>query len=198
MTPNVLDIYHGNIIHDFAVLKAAGIVGVIHKCSQGAGIADPLYASRRKAATAAGLLWGAYSFDTGEPVAAQINEFFSHADPDPNTLMALDFEDNPHSQMSLQGCRDFLEQADAKFGRKLVLYSGNRIKDLLGGQIDTFLGSHRLWLAQYGPVARVQASWTKQWLWQYAEVGRLPGTDGALDFDFYDGTADQLKMEWAS
>lgn len=35
MKPNVIDIYHGNIVHDFAALKAAGILGVIHKCTQG-------------------------------------------------------------------------------------------------------------------------------------------------------------------
>ena len=56
VTPNIIDIYHGNIVNDFAALKAAGILGVIHKCTQGAGYADPLYAMRRKLATDAGLL----------------------------------------------------------------------------------------------------------------------------------------------
>jgi GH25 family lysozyme M1 (1,4-beta-N-acetylmuramidase) len=196
MTPNVIDIYHGNSVHDFVAVKAAGIVGVIHKCTQGAGYADPLYATRRKAAIAAGLLWGAYSFNTGESVSAQIEQFFSHAEPDANTLMALDFEDNPHSEMSLDQARAFLTQGAAKLGRKMVIYSGNRVKDLLGGKIDSFLGSHRLWLAQYGPVARVQQSWSKQWLWQYSETGRLPGTDGTLDFNYYDGA--DIVTEWAS
>lgn len=198
MTPNVIDIYHGNTVHDFSALKAAGILGVIHKCTQGAGYADPTYATRRKLATDAGLLWGAYSFNTGENVTAQITQFFSHAEPDAQTLMALDFEDNPHSQMTLGQARQFLQSADAKLGRKLVLYSGNRIKDLLGGQIDSFIGSHRLWLAQYGPVARVQKSWTKPWLWQYSENGKLPGTDGAIDLNNYAGDATALAHEWAS
>lgn len=197
MTPNVIDIYHGNVVHDFAALKAAGILGVIHKCTQGANYVDPLYATRRKAATDAGLLWGAYTFNTGEPVGAQITEFFSHAEPDASTLMALDFEDNPHSEMSLAQAKAFLVQGDAELGRKLVIYSGNRAKDLLGSKVDPFFGSHRLWLPQYGPVAKVQQSWSKQWLWQYSESGRLAGTDGALDFNFYSGTPQQLKGEWA-
>lgn len=198
MTPSVIDIYHGNVIHDFAAIKAAGVVGVIHKCIQGAAYADPAYATRRKAATDAGLLWGAYAFNTGSNVDMQIENFFAHAESDANTLMALDFEDNPHSQMSADQARAFLSQGAAKLGRKLVIYSGNRIKDLLGGQSDPVLGSHRLWLAQYGPVPKVQRSWAKQWLWQYSETGRLPGTDGALDFNSYSGTTDQLKTEWAS
>ncbi len=198
MTPLVIDIYHGNVVRDFAALKAAGILGVIHKCTQGTRYADPLYAARRKIATDVGLLWGAYSFNTGEDVAAQVAEFFSHADPDAQTLMALDFEDNPHSQMSLSQAQQFLQIADEKLGRKLVLYSGNRAKDLLGGQVDQFLGSHRLWLPQYGAVAKVQASWKKQWLWQYSESGKLPGTDGAIDLNAYDGTPEQLAEEWSA
>lgn len=196
MTPNVIDIYHGNVVHDFAALKAAGIVGVIHKCTQGAGYVDKAYPVRRKQALAAGLLWGAYTFNTGENVAAQVKEFLSHAEPDAHTLLALDFEDNPKSNMTLSQARQFLTLADAQLGRKLVLYSGNRVKDLLGGQADAFLGSHRLWLAQYGPKAVVQRSWKAPWLWQYSERGKLPGTDGAVDLDFYAGK--QLAAEWAA
>ena len=198
MQPNVIDIFHGNLVRDFNALKAAGIVGVIHKCTQGASYADPMYSLRRKLATDAGLLWGAYSFNTGEDVAAQVDQFFSHAQPDDDTLMALDFEDNPHSQMSFEQMTDFLDQADEKLGRELVLYSGNRVKDLLGSTVNSFVGGHRLWLAQYGPVAHVQPSWSKPWLWQYSEAGRLPGTDGAIDLNFYTGSADDLKTEWAS
>ena len=198
MTPNVIDIYHGNVVNDFAALKAAGVLGVIHKCTQGANYADPLYATRRKQANDAGLMWGAYSFNTGETVSHANQPVYRPCRArDQYTLMALDFEDNPHSQMSLDQARQFLELADAQLGRSLVIYSGNRVKDLLGNTNDSFFGSHRLWLAQYGPVARVQASWGKQWLWQYSESGRLPGTDGQIDLNTYDGTAEQLQLDWA-
>lgn len=198
MKPNVLDISHHNTIHDFAALKAAGILGIIHKCTQGTGYADPMYAPRRKLATDAGLLWGAYAFNTGAPVAAQIAQFFSHAEPDAQTLMALDFEDNPDSQMSIDQAEAFLMQGAEKLNRPLVFYSGNRVKDLAGYKPDGILAAHRLWLAQYGPIAKPQASWSKPWLWQFSERGKLPGTDGNLDFNFYDGSAESLKSEWAS
>lgn len=200
MTPNVIDISHHNTIDDFAALAATGIVGVIHKCTQGAGYADPMYSIRRKAATDAGLLWGAYSFNTGESIAAQVSQFLSHAEASASTLMALDFEDNPSSQMTLGEARQFLQQANTTLGRKLVLYSGNRAKDLLGNQNDPFLGGHRLWVAQYGPKPKVQFSWVKTgpWLWQYSEIGQLPGTDGNIDLNFYDGDSETLAREWAS
>ena len=196
MTPNVIDISHHNAINNFPALKAAGILGVIHKCTQGANYADPTYAAHRKLATGAGLLWGAYIFNTGEDVKAQVAQFLSHAEPDANTLMALDFEDNPKSQMTLDQARLFLTLADSQLGRKLVLYSGNRIKDLLGNHADPFFGSHRLWLPQYSAAPVTQPSWIKPWLWQYSENGHLPGTDGKIDLNLYSGT--DLKSEWAS
>lgn len=198
MTPNVIDISHHNTIKDFAALKAAGILGVIHKSTQGTGYVDPLYATRRKAATDAGMLWGAYAFNTGDAVELQVKTFLSHAEPDANTLMALDFEDNPHSEMTLTQCVKMLQLGNAQLGRKFVLYSGNRAKDLLGHQYDPYLGSHRLWLPQYGPKPVVQCSWKSTWLWQFTERGRLPGTDGNLDLNHFDGTAEQLAQQWAS
>jgi len=45
-----------------------------------------------------------------------------------------------------------------KLGRKPVLYSGHLIKEKLGNKTDAFFGSHRLWLAQYGPDPVVQKS----------------------------------------
>ena len=79
MQPLVIDIYHGDPVQDFARVKAAGIVGVIHKASQGGAVVDQSYASRRKLALAAGLKWGAYHFFdfTASPVA-QADHFDAH------------------------------------------------------------------------------------------------------------------------
>ena len=198
MTPNVIDIYHGNVVHDFYLLKAAGVEGVIHKATQGVYYADPMYAERRQKALDAGLLWGAYAFNTGQDVGLQVGAFLAHAQPDAQTLVALDFEDNPATNMTLAQAREWLERCADALGRKAVLYSGNRIKDLMGDAPDEFFGSHRLWLAQYGPVAKVQPSWSKQWLWQYSETGKLSGTDGTIDLNFYDGSPNDLATEWAS
>lgn len=198
MKPNVIDIYHGNVIHDFALLKAAGIEGVIHKCTQGAGYVDPLYAKRRQQAIDAGLLWGAYSFNTGENVEAQVKEFLSHAEPDKDTLVCLDFEDNPHSNMSIAQADQWINSVAMKLSRQPVLYSGNRVKDLLGSHLNQSLGACRLWLAQYGPRPIVQHSWHSYWLWQYSEHGRLPGTDGAIDLNYFPGTTEELKAQWAA
>lgn len=91
-TPRVVDISHHNIVKDFALVAAAGIWGVIHKATQGRAYRDPDYAMRRKAATNAGLLWGAYHFNTGDAVELQVENFIKTAQPDERRLMVLDYE----------------------------------------------------------------------------------------------------------
>jgi lysozyme len=203
----VVDIYHGDRVVSFARAKQAGIFGIIHKASEGAGMVDPKYARRRPRARSAGLLWGAYHFGTSDDVGAQVDNFLRAAAPDAQTLVALDYEENGGATMSLDQARQFLTAIESRLGRKAVLYSGALIKEQLGDQVDPFFGSHRLWLAEYGPVPRVPPSWSQQWLWQYSgdgigpeprTVAGIPGAGGAIDCNSYEHGAADLAAQWAS
>jgi lysozyme len=203
----VVDMYHGDRLVSFARARQAGIFGIIHKASEGAGFVDPKYARRRMRARRAGLLWGAYHFGTSDDVGAQVNNFLSAAAPDAETLVALDYESNGAATMSLDQARQFLAAVENRLGRKAVLYSGDLIKEQLGDRVDPFFGSHRLWLAEYGPVPRVPPSWSQQWLWQYSgdgigpeprTVAGIPGADGTIDCNSYEQSAADLAAQWAS
>lgn len=201
--PVVIDIYHGNAVDSFAQARAAGVLGIIHKATTGQTGKDKAYTDRRRDAEAAGLLWGAYHWGTNAPVAAQVDNFLMKAQPDENTLVALDYELDAKFQMSFDQAREFLERIHEKLGRRAVLYSGHLIKEKLGNRVDPFFGAHRLWLAEYNPTAKVQKSWPSYWLWQYAEkpstVPGIPGnTAGSIDYNHFNGTEDQLRAEWAS
>jgi len=224
VTPRVVDIYHGDImvsdvhrtdpVADFAVLKQAGIWGLIHKATQGIGEHDPAYASRSKNARAAGLLTAGYHFNTGDTIPGQVNHFFDAAQPDAQTMLALDFEDNRQSQMTLSEAVQFLQLADEKLGRLLWLYSGNRIKELIGNasaEVRATFAKRKFWLCQYGPRARMtdsnghQLPWARPTLWQFTGDGigpvphTLPGiiTRG-VDINSYAGTFDELKADWVA
>jgi lysozyme len=203
----VVDMYHGDRLVSFVLAKQAGILGIIHKASEGAGFVDPKYAQRRARARRAGLLWGAYHFGTSDDVDAQVDNFLAAASPDAETLVALDYEENGAETMSLEQARQFLAAIESRLGRKAVFYSGDLIKDQLGDQVDPFFGSHRLWLAEYGPVPRVPPSWSEQWLWQYSgdgigpeprTVAGIPGAGGAIDCNSYQQSAADLAAQWAS
>jgi GH25 family lysozyme M1 (1,4-beta-N-acetylmuramidase) len=205
--PNVVDNSHGDAVTSFAAARAAGVLGVIHKATTGQSGADPAYAQRRKDATEAGLLWGAYHWGTAAPAAAQVNNFLNVAKPDESTLIALDFEADPGNQMTLDLARSFLQGVESALGRKAVLYSGSTIKEALGPTKDAFFGAHRLWLAQYGAHPVVQASWPAFWLWQYSDgtsgaPATIPGiqgdSQGRVDCDRFPGTETELRAQWAS
>jgi GH25 family lysozyme M1 (1,4-beta-N-acetylmuramidase) len=100
-TPNVVDIYHGDNVTSFQQARDSGVLGIIHKASTGRTGRDDAYKDRRKQATDAGLLWGAYHWGTGAPAKDQVENFLDWAKPDKNTLVALDFERTAGNQMTL-------------------------------------------------------------------------------------------------
>jgi len=213
INPKVVDIYHGDNVSSFAKAYEFGIRGVIHKATQGTILTDSMYAIRRKAATDAGMLWGAYHFNTGGDVALQAKHFLNVADPHQDTLLALDLEDNPASNMSLSQARQFMEAVDQATGKLCVLYSGNRIKELMAhadAETRTFFGGHKYWICQYGPAPKmvdpngVPLPWAKYFLWQYTGDGvgmmphSIPGLQDRMDVNHYDGTDEELKTEWTA
>lgn len=220
--PRVLDIYHGDVlcsdvlhtdpVGDFKAMAGAGIFAMIHKATQGVGVNDPAFASRVKNARQAGLKTGAYHFNTGDLVIGQINHFFDAAQPDASTMMALDFEDNRASQMTLAQAVQFLQLADEKLGRPLWVYSGNRIKELIvnaSAEVRAVFAKRPFWLCEYGPVARMTDAaahplpWPNYTLWQFSGDGAgplphtLPGvlTKG-IDLNTFAGTADDFAAIW--
>lgn len=224
ITPHVVDLFHGDVlvsdvhktdpIADFRALAQAGIWGLIHKTTQGLGVADPAYTKRVQNARLAGLLTGGYHFNTGDTISGQVDHFFDVAQPDANTVMVLDFEDNRASQMSLSQAVQFLQLGDEKLGRPLWLYSGNRIKELIchaSAEVRAAFAKRPLWLCEYGPVAKMTDAnghalpWTKPTIWQFTGdgIGSLPHTlpgivSKGIDINSFDGTRDELAAVWTA
>jgi GH25 family lysozyme M1 (1,4-beta-N-acetylmuramidase) len=77
----VVDIYHGDRVSNFKKATDFGIWGIIHKATTGATGKDAKYPARRKPASNAGLLWGAYHWGTKADVAKQVKNFLDYAEP---------------------------------------------------------------------------------------------------------------------
>ncbi len=206
LMPRVIDISHHNNVLDFNMVAASGIWGVIHKATQGKEMMDSKYASRRIRAKAAGLLWGAYHFNTGDDVKTQVDWFLKNAQPDDKTLMVLDYEDNRLSNMGIHQAVDFLHYIEGLTFRKAAIYSGNRLKENISklGPLDrAYIVSHRLWLCQYGPVAKLPPGFSNWWLWQFTGDGlgpnphSVPGISGTgIDINTFIGTKNELIASW--
>jgi GH25 family lysozyme M1 (1,4-beta-N-acetylmuramidase) len=213
----VADMYHGNPV-DFTKLAAAswnGIqcAGIIHKATQGAGLADPAYTLRRPLALAAGFLWGAFAFNTGETVANQVAEFFRVAQPDVTTGMHLDFEDNTKSEMTIAQAVEFLDRVEQVIGRYCRMYSGNRLKTTIVRATDAqreFLAKcpDRRWDCEYAdefkdaddaghPLPSAQFIWQRTGDGIGPQPRTLDGLQAGADLSVFKGTRDQLAAVWA-
>ena len=200
----VFDISHHQDPVDFAKARADGLVGVIHKATQGLGFVDSRFAARRPQALAAGLLFGAYHFGTGTDGVKQAEHFLETVQPDTKTLVALDFEGNPMGpSMTLDQARAFVGHIKAKLGRHPVLYGGHFLREALAGAADPVLSACPLWFAQYGPKPEIPKAWAAWTLWQHTDGKVGPGPRvvdgvGPCDRDRFQGDEAALRAWWAS
>jgi len=199
----IVDISHHNGSKlDFAKAKADGILGVIHKATQGQSIKDPLYVRNRKKVRDAGLLWGAYHFATGSDGGKQAQHFLRTVGDPTDTLLVLDFEPNPTGpSMSLDEARAFTAHVFEQTGKWPGLYAGHYLKELLRTGKDAVLAKSWLWLAQYGRRAVVPANWPTWTMWQYTDGAAGPPPHsvkgiGYCDRDKFNGGEAQLRRLW--
>jgi lysozyme len=201
-TPLVVDLSHHNANPDFVAAKAAGLVGVIHKASQGTGFTDSKYDSRRKAALKAGLLWGAYHFATGADPDAQVKQFIKSAAPDGTTLLALDFEANTQgSSMTLSQAKKFLKALEQQTGQHPKIYTGSFMFDTVGKKPDPDFAKYKLWWARYGASPEIHPTWSEFFLWQYTDGHSGPKPHqvngiGFSDCDHFAGDGAALAALW--
>jgi lysozyme len=193
----VIDLSHFNTVTSFSDVKAGGVVGVIHKATQSTGWMDPTYDNRRQQALAAGLWWGAYHFGTNEDGAAQAQYFLSKVNPGPQDLLALDFEENPTSQMTIAQAEQFVTEIFNKTGRYPGFYSDALAGNMLGGSANSVLANCWFWRAEYGGSApSVPPTWSNWTMWQYTSSGSANGISGECDRDTFNGDMDGLSRLW--
>jgi len=192
----VIDLSHFNTVTSFAEIKSAGIVGIIHKATEATNWTDSTYAARKQQALAAGLWWGAYHFGTDADGAAQAEYFLSKVNPGPTDLLALDFEENTQSQMTIAQAEQFVTEVFNQTGRYPGFYS-----DALAGKMlvnnSEILANCWFWRAQYGtsePI--VPPTWSTWTMWQYTSAGPVSGISAPCDRDTFNGTMDELSQLW--
>ncbi len=199
----VVDLSHNNGSVDFAKIKAAGVLGVIHKATQGISYTDPKYLSRKQQALDVGLMWGAYHFGTGDDGQQQAQYFLKAVNPGPKDLLVLDFEENTSGKsLTLADAEKFVTYINQITGTWPGLYSGvSYLTSILGSVKNPTLANCWLWLARYGKEPVAPITWANWMLWQYTdgingdEPHTLDGV-GACDRDKFNGTETQLKQLW--
>jgi lysozyme len=200
----VVDLSHHNTVTSFRDAADSGILGIIHKATEGTSFVDAKYNERRSAAQAVGLFWGAYHFGTSSGVEAQVAHFLDVVNPGPTDLLVLDFEPNPREgTMTLQQAEEFVEKIHEQTKRFPGIYSGQAfLQEQLRSHTDTILKNCFLWIARYAStLPQVPAPFSKFTLWQYTDGNagnqphQVPGI-GRCDRDKFNGDEADLKTFW--
>ncbi|MHA6130454.1 glycoside hydrolase family 25 protein [Pseudomonas fluorescens group sp. PF-1] len=204
----IVDLNHDNEI-DFKKIKRAGIVGVIHKASEGATFRDEKYLPRRKLALEAGLLWGAYHFSSSRNVDDQVNNFLQAIDwehlKDKSTLLCLDFEPSTSGpDMTIEQAQEFVSLVNDKTGRWPMIYGGSLLRESISHHApDDILKNCPLWYARYRdkPIGIPVDTWPDFTLWQYSDGNHGPKPHevsgmGRADRNCFNGTLEDLKAGW--
>ncbi|OYD77424.1 UNVERIFIED_ORG: lysozyme [Burkholderia sp. CF145] len=211
----VVDIYHKSNVN-LQILKDAGIVGIIHKASQGLGMTDDKYKERRDKALSMGFLWGAYHFSSADSPKKQAKHFLAsiewgkNPDRDKNTLMSLDYEPSGKDEdgqdlpnMTLDGACEFVTEIHNQTGRWPMIYGGDLLRRAVKGKTpDIVVANCPLWYARYRdtPVDLPTHIWPTYTLWQYSDGKSGPEprliSGKRFDRDTFVGTVTNLRQKW--
>ncbi|HMG72817.1 MAG TPA: glycoside hydrolase family 25 protein [Pyrinomonadaceae bacterium] len=200
----VVDLSHHNNVNSFQAAKDSGILGIIHKATQGTNFVDPNYDERRPQALSVGLFWGAYHFGIGGDVEGQVNHFLDTVNPDPKTLLVLDFEPNTQGPtMTLAEAESFVQEVNERTGRFPGLYSGQAfINEQLGNNSNTVLKNCFLWIARFSSqLPKVPPAFQTFTLFQYTDGAagpqphQVPGI-GRCDRNKFNGDEAGLRGLW--
>lgn len=202
----VIDISHHQSNIDFAKVKAAGIIGIIHKATGSSGFYDKMFPTNKIKALDAGLLWGAYHWAGGEDSPEdQASQFLDYVKPDGKTLLALDYEPNVAGghrlgpDMTPVQAEAFMNAVNRATGRYPLLYTGMAMAPHFPN-----VPQCPLWWARYndepkGIPATIWNTWTFH---QYTGDGLGPqphtvdGINGPVDRDRFNGDEAALRSLW--
>ncbi len=203
-----IDVSYWNSGIDWPKVRATGQRYVFAKATEGDFYADPTFAANWSGAKAAGLLRGAYHFFRanvdGKKQAKKFIDYIKTTKDNGELPHVLDLEthDGQSNSRIIARAKDWLDDVEAAFGRKPIIYSGQYfLQDHFseaGGGPPKWAKDYPLWLAQYpntyvdGQQPFLPRGWFAWTFWQYSEKGRLNGINANVDLNVFNGTLEEL------
>lgn len=186
MIPKIVDLSHHNTVTDFHAAKAAGVLAIIHKATDGDTFRDQKYLDARVRSNQSGLLFGSYHYMRDGDGKKQADFFIRYMC---TGLPVLDFEEG-----SSDTAEEFVQRFKEITGKIPILYGGmawldsftNRSKRL--GHLTV---QCKRWIARYGPNAP-RGEWS---MWQYTDKSEVPGL-GLVDGSQFRADISYLETWW--
>lgn len=190
-----IDVSKYQNVTDWKYVRDAGISFVIIKSTEGIESIDLSFQSHLSGAKSVGMKVGVYHFCRAKDVQSAIQEadFFISVINSAggfdvlDIAPALDIEtpEGANRDNVVAICRAWVERVKQVSGMQPVLYSYPFFADQY---LDASLADIPLWLANYDvQQPNDRAGWCRWTFLQYSEKGKVPGIDGYVDLDEFDG-----------
>lgn len=186
---------------DWRQARAHGVSFAFIKATEGGDLVDPMFRDHWRGAGRAGVPRGAYHFFYHCRPAAEQAAFFIRHVPRGGTLPpVLDMEWTPFSptctirrpqEVIRSEAKIFLDIVEAHYGRRPIIYS---TVDFYKENQMWRVGAYPFWLrsvAAHPDEVYGGRHWS---FWQYTSTGLIPGVEGEVDINVFDGS----PADWAA
>ena len=200
-----IDVSNHNGSIDWGKVASGGQHFAFILATDGDNFSSKSFASQYSGAKNAGLLAGAYHFGRPDGSATgQAQRLLDTANykNDGKTLPpVLDLEPDPNGSgcygLSPQGMKGWIQAFNSKIkegtGKDAIIYASTGFWSKCMGNSDAFK-DQPLWLASYGvDNPKVPSGWGSYTFWQYTDSGSVPGIEGQVDLNKFNGNTKQLK-----
>jgi len=186
---------------DWQSVKSSGITFAFARALEGETVHDSEFAANWHGMHEAGLIRGAYDFYVVEDSPESQAKIFSDlVSLKPGDLVPMvDIEQGSITSKNgsvpanmVSNLHQYLTLLEAHFGIKPIIYTNARFWNTY---MDDSFSDYPLWLAEYGVKAPALPNGWNSWkFWQYSDSGDVPGINGAVDLDTFNGNLADLEQ----
>lgn len=182
---------------DFDSVAAAGIDFIYLKASEGTSFRDSAFADNCRRAAAAGLPVGAYHFFRFDcDGRRQAMNLLAATDSMPLALpLAIDIEEwGNHAEVATDVIIGRLQAMEAMLrgaGYRVMIYTNkNGYYRFVNPSFDDVPDAPELWICSFTNPPLAHTGWR---LWQHSHLSHVPGIDGEVDLNTFNGTRAQFR-----
>lgn len=196
--PQGIDVASYQGFPDWEQVAGAGYRFAVTKFTEGLSYVNPTAIHNWQGMKRVGIKRMGYHWGRPTLNARQQAEFFWSAVEEAGgwedgDLLVLDMEESGGDEAIWS--LEFLDALDDRIPQKAcVIYTGSWFTQQEAFWDDTELSRYHLWLAAYqGSMPNPPAPWDHITFWQFSSSGRVPGIDGDVDLNEFNGTLEELR-----
>lgn len=187
--------YQGDIDWSLLAQQRAGefpLRFVFMKATEGGDHGDEAFARNFDAARRHGFIRGAYHYFIPRTDARRQADFFIHTAPldsgDLPPVLDVETASGKNKKELQRAVKAWLDRVEQHYGVKPILYTSYKFK--LRYLNDSLFNTYPYWIAHYYvDSVRYDGRWD---FWQHTDAGIVPGIEGNVDLNVFNGTPEAL------